>query len=540
MKSSKDDDEKNTQPDENEKDPLTGQNVSDGLENFEINAADILEFLKDNEEAESTDGGVRFIGEKDPTQIRLEQSEINGVTCAKIFIVGLVYKDNLSNKEKLASKPQGNYFEVERLLARVRPDLLETFPVNARYYKLNYLRPKYGNLEKISLINYEKPWKLPQTEKEFELLLSKFPEGFGKRALYGLGARKQYLGIFQAISSIPKVKELIITTDEETKVQGSTYRLGYYSFENLRSAVDSIVNRSRRESYIDRSILIHNELRNKADPTAFPKEFRRPKPGALYELVNLGAAAQSKRSKADRKAAMQVVKSDVELIAKSDPDQLLSLKESIELATLGNIILKFEKMLPIDSKEKTWQTFLSENSFILRLAFSYPVFYIGKEQHIGISDANGKGAKITDFLFSQHLTGGLAILEIKTPECKILGAPYRGKPKDNNVTYSIHPQLSGAVVQILDQRSRLQTEFIAIANKSKWTGYHSNSVQCILIAGRDPITDDEKKSFDLFRQSNKDVVIITFTELLNKLKGLHAVIKSWSDAKEESLAGGKT
>lgn len=537
MPNSADDDQNKSKTGKNKKTASSEERVDKNSDGHGITWEDLFGFSpadhNANEEQQAPEAEV--YDPKDPTRVRVEHGHSGGVPYANVFIAGLVYKDFLTETEKLTLKANGNHFEVERLLARSWPNLLETFPVNARYYNKNYLRPKYGKLTKVSLVNYDQPWNIPNDTKEFESLLKKFPHGFGIYALFGLGAWRKYTEIFSAISIIPGITELIIVNDKQIEVQGSTYLLGYDAYENLRRAIDSIINRSQRESLNDRSILIHNELRHAVNPTAFPKKFKPLKPGALYELVNLGAA-RANRSKEDRKAAMKVVKSEVEIIAKSDPKQLLSLRESIEIATLGNIIETFVRMLSKEQKEKDWQDFFFENLFILTLAFSYPAFVIGREQRIGVSAANGRGAKITDFLFSQDLTGNLAILEIKTPECGIIGKPYRGKKDEEHTTYSMHADLSGALIQVLDQRARLQTNFTTIAYESRWHDYHAHAVQCILIAGKDPINPEEKKSFELFRQSNKDVVIITFSELLNKLKGLHAVMKSWSDEKERAAS----
>jgi hypothetical protein len=46
-------------------------------------------------------------------------------------------------------------------------------------------------------------------------------------------------------------------------------------------------------------------------------------------------------------------------------------------------------------------------------------------------------------------------------------------------------------------------------------------VHCIVIAGRDPGKDEQKKSLELYRNNLRDVVVITFDELLWKLKNLH-------------------
>ena len=50
-----------------------------------------------------------------------------------------------------------------------------------------------------------------------------------------------------------------------------------------------------------------------------------------------------------------------------------------------------------------------------------------------------------------------------------------------------------------------------------------------------PETGDEKKSFDLFRGNSKDVQIVTFDELLEKLIQLRDLLASSEDEGEELL-----
>jgi hypothetical protein len=49
-------------------------------------------------------------------------------------------------------------------------------------------------------------------------------------------------------------------------------------------------------------------------------------------------------------------------------------------------------------------------------------------------------------------------------------------------------------------------------------------MQGLVIAGRDLDDRDHRKSFELFRNGLKDVTVITFSELLQKLKALHAFL----------------
>jgi len=83
---------------------------------------------------------------------------------------------------------------------------------------------------------------------------------------------------------------------------------------------------------------------------------------------------------------------------------------------------------------------------------------------------------------------------------------------------------------VLDQKYRLQNSFTQKAYESGLTNVHPYSIQCIVIVGRAPTGKDERKSLELFRNSTKDVTIVTFDELLEKLKEIQRVFSASDEA----------
>jgi len=51
----------------------------------------------------------------------------------------------------------------------------------------------------------------------------------------------------------------------------------------------------------------------------------------------------------------------------------------------------------------------------------------------------------------------------------------------------------------------------------------------VLIIGKVPEGENQKKSFELFRNNSKDITIIAFDELLKKLEVLHDFLLSSND-----------
>lgn len=81
-----------------------------------------------------------------------------------------------------------------------------------------------------------------------------------------------------------------------------------------------------------------------------------------------------------------------------------------------------------------------------------------------------------------------------------------------------HKDLTSAMAQVLDQRFQLLNNFAAKSHDPGLKDTHVSAVHCIVIAGTAPTTIQEKRSLDLFRHSSKDVVVVTFDELLDKLR----------------------
>ena len=169
--------------------------------------------------------------------------------------------------------------------------------------------------------------------------------------------------------------------------------------------------------------------------------------------------------------------------------------------------------------EAHWQAFFNQNPFILHMAFGYPVIEVQDQASVGGRKLSGKGEKITDFLLKNALTNNTALFEIKTPQTKLLAkTAYRGG------VYPPAKDLSGSMNQMLDQRYQFQREVSSIKDKSKLWDLESYAVHCCLIIGKTPEGEDEKKSFEIFRRNSKDVSVVTFDELLEKLKQLKAFL----------------
>jgi hypothetical protein len=145
---------------------------------------------------------------------------------------------------------------------------------------------------------------------------------------------------------------------------------------------------------------------------------------------------------------------------------------------------------------------------------------IGGQVSVGGRKFSGSGDKISDFAVKAAASGNLALIEIKVPETPLLETrAYRSD------LYAPAREISGAVNQVLDQRYQLQKSITVLKDTSGIWEVESYAVQGLVIAGRTPTGRAQLKSFELFRNGLKSVMVITFDELLSKLEQLLEVLR---------------
>jgi hypothetical protein len=75
--------------------------------------------------------------------------------------------------------------------------------------------------------------------------------------------------------------------------------------------------------------------------------------------------------------------------------------------------------------EEFWQLTFSEHSYVLSQVFAVPVVFIQEKAFVGGMKLDRKEAKFVDYLFSAESSKEALLIEIKTPESRLLGGQYR-------------------------------------------------------------------------------------------------------------------
>lgn len=222
-------------------------------------------------------------------------------------------------------------------------------------------------------------------------------------------------------------------------------------------------------------------------------------------------------------------------LAERHKDFALRLAESQIQRERMSVIDQFEKdMVIYGDDEGHWQRFFEEHPWILQSAFSFTTFQLRGETCLGGKNCvgrNGQGGVATDFLFQDESTQSFAVIDIKTPATGLMaGSAYRGKKdaQNTNLVFAASNALSGGVIQVRKQIATAIDNFDHQLYRD-FSSYHLNRVHprgVLVIGCYDSLKDEQQKeSFNLFRRGLFGLTVITFDELLRRLKQLYCIDK---------------
>ena len=411
----------------------------------------------------------------------------------------------------------------------------------------SFLQPKYSQIKRITIAEWrnfksdvadiifkaEKDLRIPEDEvytldddDRVMMVLESLPSCFVKDYDYGLGFTQPYRYIVQSVEDLSDCEEIVVSETNSTGIgeNGKVFYISTNDLDKLRKAINRTITTSQTAARSINYAATRNFFAEIIGQPAVPvRAGRSPIRKSITEAVRRGEASLSEDEQED---LLGVLEKHTKSFLASKPNKLASLKRDIELVTLDTLIDRFQEMMKADLKEREWQDFLDANSFILSLAFGYPVVKVRGQAWVGGHKLSGKGGTIADFLVKNSMTNNSAIIEIKTPQTDLLSkSPYRRE------VYPPSGELVGAINQALGQKQNFEREISLIKDKSGLPDIESYSVRCCLIIGKMPMGAAKKRSFELFRGNSRNVDIVTFDELFEKLKSLkHLLTSGGSDA----------
>jgi hypothetical protein len=431
---------------------------------------------------------------------------------------------SLSSDQIRLAKAEEDYkagHEIRIMKLDYTDDRVTLFPIvllnNVRF---DFLEPRYKGVRSVTLHKFGILDTFDLNSGQlFDLdILDRLPSGFVKDYNISLGLAYGLRFIIEEIEELTEASEVLISRHKPTGFDKSSgvFTLSFDDYEALRKSIQRISDRAQNASSDVKTAMTHNLLAKRIGSDQIPVRARRHQMTKTFQdaLEHDGVVDAS-----DQDALVSVMMESAESIAKRDPEKLHLLRDELQLVTLDALISKLESMLSERLGEAAWQRFFVDNSFILSLAFGHPIVQVEGHASVGGKKLSGRGEKITDFLYRHDLTGNAALFEIKTPETDLLEKkPYR----DGIFGPSKH--LSGAVAQVLDQRFQFQLSFATKKTISRIDDLESYAVECCIIVGRIPTDKDQQKSLEIIRGNSKDVRIVTFDELLEKLKQIRNLL----------------
>ena len=415
----------------------------------------------------------------------------------------------------------------KRVLSSSNRDNRELASNYARSVTFGPTKPLDDDIDDADVASY------PESEVQIIRILESLPPAFTKDYDYGLGLAKPYRFIVEAVEDLTDCTEIVVSKHGETRVDEGKgiFHIDTSDFDTLRKRLNSTTNMGQIAGRTVKRAETYNFLAEILGRPPVSIEMGRHRLRKLFTRAVLND--DTNLSEEEQDEVIGVVTRNMKSISESRPERLVRLQNDLELANLENFIDRFRAMLEEGHAEFVWQEFFDTNPLILSLAFGYPIIKIGQQASVGGRKLFGGGEKITDFLTKNKMTNNAAVVEIKTPKAKLLSKEFRGG------VYSPSRVLSESIVQALDQKYQFQRDIFGIKDRSGIHDIETYAVQCCLVIGTIPQGEDEKKSFELYRGNSKDVHIVTFDELLEKLIQLRDVLSLSDDASGKLLPEAK-
>lgn len=415
---------------------------------------------------------------------------------------------------------------VEMLRYDPELDLIRIFPRNGESQDGEL---KYTQLQEIRVDRSLTDWDPSEPISEDvagEYRLTGLPVGVGNVIAYGLTIPRRYQTFVTQLNIITYCTILHIG-EHPTSIEQNIFALNIEDWCKFIENVDR--HRARANDIISR--LKSKEAYN-IIATASGQESTKLKPSRLpiKRMMTAVIDGETNYDDDDRETLLKEALAELPAAARSNSATLGRLRFDIDLVTLEQLINRFQNALnsePRAENETLWQEFFRENIFALQQLFSAPISYVGEQINVRLPALNGSGLRKPDFLLANTVSRVAHLVEIKTPSTKLLKSKaYRGR--DGAEVYSCSSDLTGAVAQLLAQMESATTDLKSIlSNTHDAPELETGTVQGALIIGKlRSLSRVEQQSFLRFRTNLHGINIITFDEVLERLKILREALRA--------------
>lgn len=439
---------------------------------------------------------------------RLEHAGEHRGRCRHLFMQVFEQTDDGTNTWRSLST------DAWHILASIFADRIVTYPVYTNPHAQRYLKPKHGRFHTL-VYEDDGDESLPDSAEDamYEIDRRQAWRIFRDNCQYGLGLDKELEPVWRGLAALGSVDTLVVRKRGSSEVVGNTVVLNLDELHRFRLAFGRIARKGRDLIKLSKAGDVHNDLLANLDPERFPRIVRDTASAPLVRVRLDSSSKDDATCRAERKMSVKVVREQLDTLAAEAPTELINLHAEIERVTLSRMIEKYEGLLAKSTlTESHWQRFFEQNLFILAMVFARPVRLLHTQFHAKGSGLDGTGAQIGDFLFAER-GQALAIVEIKKPTSPLmLNSAYR-----NSEVYGPAAELSGAITQVLFQQSALHSHWLVHQTRTELKESRPDAIRCVVIAGTTPADEAQRRCFEVFRNACKNVEVVTFDELLDKL-----------------------
>lgn len=388
------------------------------------------------------------------------------------------------------------------LLLEIHNDAQKTviYPFFTWIGEPDFLLFKYGNIKEIEFDGFIA--KVVNGEGNF-YVLEGLPKIFIKTLTQGLGFKKEYRFIIDVIQNkLPNCEKIIISKNKKTQLLRKAIIISEGDLDLLRRGCDRIINKSRQMAIEDRLDFVYNELFHKNFSNKFPENKRPIKKDVIYRTIKNYDFYNAK-------------------LSNNDKDSLLDIKDNVDISYFSSLTAEFKELINKNATELSFQEFFNKNPLLLTTISGAPYICIKDQAYVGGKSFNNQNGEYVDFLLKHQATNNSFIIEIKRPSTKLLEEKvYRSG------VYPPTKEITGAITQIITQKYNLETKIANLIHEAEDKNVEAYNVQGLIIAGKLSSIDNiegakyKKRSFELFRSSQKNIKIITYDECLHMLEFL--------------------
>jgi hypothetical protein len=369
------------------------------------------------------------------------------------------------------------------------------YPINTRSDSIFFLQPKY----RVNFLFEGYDVGIEKYILDGEMyILSGIPEVFIKTLRYGLGLKKEYKYISEAANYLEECKTIIVSDTRDTCIDGANIVISNSDLEKIRKGINRISDLYSNESLQSKRLFFYNELLHIVDNRRFPEKKRVGQRDIVYRIVKDTDFSKS--------------------ISKSDKKAILGIKDELDLGYFTVLKADLDEKIEGKYKETIYQNFFEKNPLLLTIFVGSPYIQLNNKAYVGGKSFDNAGGQYPDFLYKHKLTNNNFIIEIKRPSAPLLEKKYYRKTG----VYSPSKELSGAVSQFLTQKYQLETDIASLIKNNDDRDIEAYNVQGLVIIGLlDNLGSDNikerKRSFELFRNNQKNLRIMTYDECQEQL-----------------------